>query len=229
MKAYPTDTGDDLLRLDGANDLFVRFDIGISWLYPQGDDHFARHWLVVIGLQKDDRYRVVYEASGTLPEIAAAAVDAKDRFLVKRVWVNLNQIACVSYLQDHDGLTNYATKGKDSHGEPIYTNPPEYWAHFRGRDRKKYCADLQAVPDVFITDLQAGIDLVVGLMEVRPKRFLIRKSCGKSHWITGAQLPEMLTHPLMRAIAWPIMAMEQERQVLGRVFEPTKPRYGNLT
>lgn len=215
----------DGLLVDGVT--FHRFDIGIRWLNPRGHDHFAQHWLAVVGQTLEFEYWIYFEASGALSEIAESAVDAKDRFLVERVWIDPTQLSSAAYMQEWDGLTQYkVTDKKDLLGKPKYLNPPERWPHFRGRDEDRFCAMLCAVPEIIRNDPQAGIDLVVHL--INEGRLVIRKWCPQSVWVTGAQLPEMLEHPLMSAIAWPLMMLENEKALQGKNQDAHSPRYGNL-
>lgn len=196
----------DTLKVDGIDGEFIRFDIGIGWLNPKGDDHFARHWIAVIGQHKSGYYLQAGEASGSLADIAEAAVNFKDRFLVERVWLDSTAMSSASYLEEWDGLTQYKEDGKDRRGKPKYLHKPDYWPHFRNRET---LAALHKVPDVFKLDLQGCIDLVGKL--AKDKLFKIRKVCPRSIWVLGSSLEEMLNHPLMKAIALPLAIMEVER------------------
>lgn len=215
----------ETLQVEGIDGKFIRFDIGIGWLDPKGDDHFAKHWITVIGQHEDGYYLQAGEASGSLAEIAEAAVDFKDRFLVERIWLDSTALSSASYLEEWDGLTQYKEDGKDFRDKVKYLHTHERWPHFRKRD---LVAMIHKVPDVFRNDLQGCID-VVGQLK-KDKLLKVRKVCPRSVWVLGSSLEEMLSHPLMKALAWPISIMESEKRVVDvEVADERYPRFKRTT
>lgn len=198
----------ETLHIDGIEGNFKQFDIGIGWLDPKGHDHFMEHWISVVGQHEDGWYLQAAEASGSLPEIAAAAVDFKDRFFAERIWLDDTALSSASFLQEWDGLTEYKEDGKDRRGKVKYLHKPDHWPHYRNRET---LAMLHGVPDLFKSDFQGCIDIVGQL--VKDKTLKIRKTCPRSVWVCGASLEEMLSHPLMKALAWPITIMETEKRI----------------
>ena len=100
---------------------YRRFEGAIAWLDPDLADHGAHNWLVIVGEQEDGAYCVEEEHFGSLDQIATAAVDAKDRFLMKRIYVDDTNIGAVRALRDVrqvDGLTGYDTAGDSPLGIP---------------------------------------------------------------------------------------------------------------
>lgn len=214
----------DLIGIDGVKEKFKRFDMGIGWLDPKGDDNFARHWLVVVGQQENNEYVVAHEASGTLVDVASAAVDAKDRFLVERCWLDATVVSSSALLQSWDGLTEYKYNGYDQRKKKQYLHKPEHWSNFRNRDTT---LTLFPVPALYRADFQSCVDLFVSLL--KDKRLSLRKACPMAWKIQGESLETLLTHPIMKAIAWPLKMMEEEQRFYGGAKTKTSlPRYGNL-
>jgi len=197
---------------------FIRFDMGIGWLDPKGDDRFAKHWLAVVGQHKDGYYLVAGEAYGSLADIAEAAVNFKDRFLVERTWLDSTAQASASYLEEWDGLTQYKPNGEDLRGKVKYLHKPDHWPHYRNRET---VTTLHKTPAVFSNDLQGCVDLVRKLQ--KDKLLKLRKVCPEAVWVVGSSLEEMLRHPLMKAFALPIAIMETER-VYSVEDKPEKPK-----
>ncbi len=182
---------------------FKKILAAIGWLDLHGEGTAAKHALLVAGIQEDDRFNVIEEYSGTLPEIAEHATNAKDRLLIRHIWLDNGLMVNMLELYDHDGLTKYVSHGEDREGNTIWEHPDDHWPHFRNRETK---AALLGVPPDVRGNLVAGADRIE--RQVRSKMLLIRTSCTEITGCLAQALKDVINHPAFQALMWLTWVMD---------------------
>lgn len=217
------DEKDDVYCVEGNPEAprFNQICGGIGWLDEKGRDKAAFHWFVVLGETEDKRLLFLEEDIGPMSKIKAKAVDAKDRLMIRRIYLDDRPELLVRDLRDHDGLTRYLHSGRDALKRIQYLNKPEHWPHYRDRET---VATLIPVPEDQLLDIQAGIERLDG--DIRAKRTTIHHSC--RHLQAAWRLPpkDALTHPGILAAVWAHNAMRRRQEVKKDV--KAVPLYGNI-
>jgi hypothetical protein len=183
---------------------FKRFEGAIGWLDPQGHDHYATHWFVVIGEAEDGKLVVTTEAFGDLARLTTQLVDWKDRLLIKRIYIDDSEEETIKQLRKIDGLCSYQHHGTDIFDRKLWARHESTWTHFRDRETT---AALLPVPEEIKTDLMGGRDLLLGLQHA--ERLSARRVCPRTSWLFCQEPPldQILRHPLMKALIYVVSMM----------------------
>lgn len=202
---------------------FKEIVAGVGWLDPKGDDMALLNWGVVIGHKEDGGYSVLGEITGDVMSLCEKLTAAKDTLLIQRIFCDRTLPQLTKVLVDHDGLTRYFSKGKDVFDREQYLNPPEHWPTFRDRETK---ATLIPLVEDLTADMQAAVELVRRLVDGAALK--IRSECPNMMRIVRLSLDELLTHPGIKALAYPLTILEREKA--RRTTTDRKPPiiYGNL-
>lgn len=236
MKAYRLPRNDLLeireLDKDGTekrlqnSPLFKRFIAVIGWLDPKGADLRAENWLSVIGEEEGGDYMVWAEVMGSLPKLAADAINLKDLLLISRIYVSGKNAQGVLALRRIDGLTKYEWLGTDRAGNKIWANKAEVWPHFRDYETT---ASLITIPQEITADMGAGYELIRQLDA--HNKFTVRWACPRSLELLkqGPPYDRTIEHPLGEALISGFVMLERTKQKeTTRKKERKQPVYGNL-
>ena len=214
---------DGLLVLSSPNaPRFKMFSLGLGYADPTSDE--SLHACVLAGKTSDDRIIIMAEFLGILEDVLWECVNLKDRFLVKRLWVDTRDKELLRLILDVDGLTKYRNLGLDNFGSPIYEHRATTWPHFRDRDTTLFVTGISSA--IHASPL-GGIDRVVGM--VKRGEVTLHKDCSQCDWILSQQtMAEVIKRALTKAIVYCINGFSSEDEADRKPFVPTNV-YGNLT
>lgn len=182
---------------------------GIGWLNTQEQDHYAYNWLVVIGEAEDNSYTVISESFGSINVIAKESVNAKDRFLLSRIYADDTETENIKHLRQYDGLAAYHIYGKDGMGSIRFVRKPRDWEYFRDRDT--VCSIAAVSPDIR-ENLPFGIEL---LKQLRSEgRLILRPECPRCDWVIRQRPPyvDVIKHPLAHALIYVLATLERNKR-----------------
>ena len=202
-----------------------------AWGWPdlakQGP--YAQTWFTVIGEQEDGIYAVLTEVSGDLGDVAKVAINQKDIFLLKSMFVDKTDEESLRFLRNPDncdGLTYYAWDDWDKDmDKPTYRRLGSHWPHFR--DYETYAA-LVPVRDTIRLNIRSGYDRLVAM--VADGRLVITPSCRESQDLIRARPPlrDIIEHPLTKALVWCVSMMELNKSGPAIEKGAAEPWYQNL-
>lgn len=214
---------------------FRRIEGAFGWLDPQPRYymHGGTNWFACIGEMENGVYFLLEEHSGRLADLGKVAVDAKDRYFIRRIHVERGDGKNVESLEDpklYDGLCTYGNNGEATYGSGIlqYWHSYDYWPNYRDRFTK---ATLIPVPEELTNTF--GIAQCYEIMQRlgREGRWQIRQGCTVAIQLFEKKPPleDVFQHPLLKAIVWTLAMMEESAWKSGGDQEKQpKPWYGNL-
>lgn len=173
---------------------FKEFVMGVGWLDPQGQDHFAANWALVLGVQEDGRYAAITESTG-IEDFAKKLVALKDTYLVQRIFAEQTEQTedQIRELRWKPGLCFY--KG--------YRDKAGKWKH-TGNDTPTF-RDYQTVASV--TGVEGVEATAAAVMErlrglVKSTDLIVRNDCPRFQWILRQRAPfnRVFRHPLFKAV-----------------------------
>lgn len=220
MKAYRNDrtglleikevdekTGQEI-RLPGSP-LFRCFEGAFGWPSLLKQEHYSKHWLLIVGRREDGVLAYFMEVSGDLNKVGMAAIDWKDRLLISRFHAtaeNLHSLAMLRNPEYFDGLCEYGSDGEED-GIPLWWHEQSHWKYFRDRDTYAPIVTVDSETQANIVPGQQLIRRLAedGLAKIRPE-CLVFGSVIKQR----PPLEDLVTHPLIRAAVWVTTAMERD-------------------
>ena len=201
---------------------FKLFSMGLGYADPTVDE--SLHACVLAGKTSDDRIIILAEFLGILEDVLWECVNLKDRFIVKRLWVDTKDKELLRLILDMDGLTKYRSLGLNNFGDPIYENSSKTWPFFRDRSTLLF---VTGIPSFIQASPLGGIDRLVGM--VKKGELTLHSSCGQCAWILDQQtVGEVIKRPLTKAMVYAINGFSSEDEADRKPFVPTNV-YGNLT
>jgi hypothetical protein len=96
--------------------------------------YLNHHSVAVVGRGEDKVLHILEGHFGFLDDVTKAAVDLKDRFYVKRAWIDRSPDALVMEMRQAEGLSRYSWQQDKLLNRKKYRNPPETWENFRSYD-----------------------------------------------------------------------------------------------
>ena len=198
---------------DNAAPKFTDIEGALGWLDPSGEDHAAKHALLVGGVQEDGRFRVILEYQGHAGELADMCVDVKDALLVERFWCDGTPDSTLTQLRVQDGLTHYINWGFDRVGNILWhvLEPEKKWRYFRAQ---RPIAHIVPVPDYIRVDIQGGLDRLVAL--AHEKQLIVTKGCQVVEWVLAEKRKEIERHPVTHALIWLTWALQERAEMSKR-------------
>jgi len=200
---------------------FRRFEAAFGWMPPGPDsERKAIHALIVAGEEEDESWTHFEEYMGPLDRIVDAAISAKDRLWLPRIWCDPTGLSNLIAVRKVDGLTHYDIAGDDVFKRPVYVekHPEERWPHFTAE--RRVCS-LNAVPDHIHADLAAGYERVRTAINRRGKYQLrYHDDIKEAAWCTEnhPNPKEIFDHPVLVALSFGVWALERYRK------EPEAPK-----
>jgi hypothetical protein len=211
---------DSTLAVSGTTrvEKFNKIWAGIGW--PDREDGY----ICVAGERLDGRYHCMWEKPGGLWELGEAAVEAKDRFLVDRIWVDAGDELSTSYLRTLDGLSFYDEEDDYPDGSWIPARPASRRDHFRDLGT---VATVSPIPERIAANYRSALETIKGLV-MKGGLIIHESNCPRLLYVLRQPLQEMLASPVTKGLAWVIAALEISRGVSGAGLDEHSPWYGNL-
>ncbi len=194
---------DETLAVSGTQraEKFNKIWAGIGW--PDMDDGY----ICVVGERVDSRYHCIWEKQGGLWELGTAAVDAKDRLLVDRIWVDGADRISTSYFRTLDGLCFYDED--DTQTLPDPEEAPFKWEHFRDLDT---VAGVIPVPDRITSNYRSALEMIRGV--IAADRLVIHEqNCPRLVYALRQPLEDLLRSPVMKALVWVVSGLEESNGI----------------
>jgi hypothetical protein len=194
-------TPDGTIAASGATSVvsFNAIWAGVGW--PELDHGH----LCVVGDRLDGLYHALWEKSGGLWELGAAAVEARERFLIDRVVLDGRDELSTAYLRTLDGLSCVAEIAKDR-VEP------------RLRPLKPRAATSRAALDVAVVAVHERISanyraaLEKTRQVIMTGRLLVHEAnCPRLLYALRQPLDDLLKSPAMKSLVWVLTAFEESR------------------
>jgi hypothetical protein len=202
---------------------FKELVAGVGWADPDGADTAAENWAVLLGLVEDGSVHIIEERYADIPRLCSMLTDLKDQYLIQRIFTDREKPQLLSLLWQHDGLTAYNSKGKNAMGREQYWHKHNYWPHFRDRDTK---ARLIPLVEDMTADVQAYVEIL--RQRLARKELTIRPACPQSIKLLRLLMGELIDHPIMRAIGYPLLVLDRESRRGTSDLPKPPPIYGNL-
>ncbi|MBM4328571.1 MAG: hypothetical protein FJ118_15575 [Deltaproteobacteria bacterium] len=197
MKARYLDNG--TIEVSGAVDLvkFNRIWAGIGW--PEKEPGC----LCVVGERTDNRYHALWEKQGGLVELADAAIEARDRFLIERVLVDPGDELSTSYLRSKPGLCFPETREQDSTILGPGNIRPKPAVSLNTRSLCVVAPVLGRVLENYRSALEKTRAVIM------EGRLLIHETnCPGVLYALRQPLEDLLKSPTMKALVWVVTALE---------------------
>jgi hypothetical protein len=189
---------DGTIAVSGAtrSEEFEEIAAGIGW--PDLDPGC----LCVVGRRSDDRYHALWENQGGLWEIGAAAVEAKDRLLVDRIFVDARDDLSTSYLRTREGLTFH---GEDDTG---FADPGKVsGSGFPVSERGDAVAVVVPVREVLVLNYRSALERTREI--IMTGRLLVHESnCPGLVHTLRQPVEDLLGSPVMKALVWVVTGLE---------------------
>jgi hypothetical protein len=189
---------------DPAAPRFKEFVAGVGWMDPTGTELELMNWATIVGHREDGEYEVVEEICSNLSGLCDKLTDAKDRWMVKRIFCDRSNPTHIEVLSKHDGLVRYFHSGRTRAGKKLWLHPNDHWAHFRSRER---IALIPLIEQLTVDTLSAA-ELVDRLTS---KGLLGVRGCPRLEKIMGLSPAEVVRHPAIKALAYPLIVLEREK------------------
>lgn len=202
---------------------FKELVAGVGWADPTGADTAAENWAILVGHREDNTVEIVEERHADIPRLCDQLTDLKDQYLIQRIFVDRQKPQLISMLWQHDGLTAYNSQGKNEFGREQYWHGPDHWPHFRDRNT---LARLVPLLEELTADVQAYVEIL--RQRLSRKELTIRAACPQSIKLLRLLMGELVEHPIMRAIGYPLLVLDREaRRGTGDIPKPPQI-YSNL-
>ncbi|MEW6533313.1 MAG: hypothetical protein AB1473_20950 [Thermodesulfobacteriota bacterium] len=216
MKARYLDNG--TIAVSGTWDLvtFNRIWAGIGW--PEKEPGY----LCVVGERTDNRYHALWEKRGGLLELAEAAIQAKERFLIERILVDSADDLSTSYLRTKPGLC-FSERG-DEDGTMLRPGDirPRPAVSLNPRSMCVVAPVLNRVLENYRSALEKTRAVIV------QGRLLIHESnCPGLLYALRQPLEDLLKSPAMKALVWVVTALETAQGNGDLVEASQEPWYMN--
>ena len=205
---------------------FVCTEGAFGWVDLQAKDKDASFpWFVAAGLSDEDNIYMLEAYKAPLYELARKAVDSKDRLLIRKIYADASETDMMLFLRHKcDGLSNYASFGRDPLGYEQYVNKEEEWPNFRSRTT---VASLSPVIQKDLSNFRAGYERLVD--EIAKQTTIIDGGAMVLNNVLSPPLQEVFNHPALRAMIWVhnglLRILDQRR--FGKTYDDRSP-YGNL-
>ena len=199
-------TDAEFLKLNNPKaPLFNSFTAAIGFLDPAGEGPAGQHCVILGGIQQDERFLILDEQSGDIVSVLEATLSFKDRFLVKEIWAEMDNLSLASIIWKTDGLSQYQSYGKDPVGQEIWWHPSSYWPHFRSRD---HIAMVGNVP----LDVRASTTTGDKVVEMsKAEQLLVHPRCVNVQWCLDQPKPsDVSNHPVFKALVYLVWARERQ-------------------
>jgi hypothetical protein len=197
MQARYLDNG--AIEVSGAIEAvtFNRIWAGIGW--PEKDPGC----LCVVGERTDNRYHALWEKRGGLVELADAAIEAKDRFLIEGILVDPADELSTSYLRNKPGLCFPETADQDStilRPRDVRPKPPV------ALNPRSMCVIAPVLSRV-LENYRSALEKTRGV--IMQGRLLIHETnCPGILYTLRQPLEDLLKSPIMKALVWVVTALE---------------------
>jgi hypothetical protein len=196
---------------------FNKIWAGIGW--PDQDTGY----ICVVGERTDGNYHCLWEKRGGLWELGAAALEAKDRFLVDLIWVDARDDLATSYLRTLEGLCFYEPAADKGSARPA-SNIPSAPSPFRALDST---ATIAAVPEKVVANYRSALEKTRGV--ILAGRLLIHETnCPLLVYTLRQPLEELLKSPVMKALVWVLTSLEEAKGNGLLEPPPQEPWYTNI-
>jgi hypothetical protein len=194
---------DETLVVSGTQkaEKFNKMWAGIGW--PDLDDGY----ICVVGERVDSRYHCIWEKLGGLWELGSSAIDAKDRLLVDRIWVDARDEISTSYFRTLDGLCFYDED--DSHVLLEPQQASSKWEHFRDLDT---VATVVPVPERITSNYRSALEMIRGVI-AEGKLMIHEQNCPRLVYALRQPLEDLLRSPVMKALVWVVSALEESNGI----------------
>jgi hypothetical protein len=194
---------------------FERIRAGIGW--PDLDPGC----ICVVGERTDERYHALWEKQGGLWEIGDAALEAKDRLLVDRIFVDARDDLSTSYLRTLEGLTFYDEGDSNSTGFPPGSSSE--FPFYRDRDT---IAAVVPVRERVAANYRSALERTREII-MRGRLLVHESNCPRLVYTLRQPVEELLGSPVMKALVWVVTALEDSRGDTSLEDPPREPWYGN--
>ncbi|MFZ5867830.1 MAG: hypothetical protein ACOYXY_18240 [Thermodesulfobacteriota bacterium] len=200
MQARYLDNGS--IEVSGAIEVvtFNRIWVGIGW--PEKDPGC----LCVVGERTDNRYHAIWEKRGGLVELADAAIEAKDRFLIDRILVDPADELSTAYLRNKPGLCFPETEDEDGTIlRPGDTRPKVTVSH----NSRSLCVVAPVLSRV-LENYRSALEKTRAV--IMQGRLLIHETnCPGILYTLRQPLEDLLKSPTMKALVWVVTALESDQ------------------
>jgi hypothetical protein len=197
MQARYLDNG--IIEVSGTVDLvtFNRIWAGIGW--PEKDPGC----LCVVGERTDNRYHALREKRSGLVELADAAIEARDRFLIERILVDPRDQLSTSYLRTKPGLCFPETEEQDStllRPGDIRPKPPV------ALNTRSLCVVAPVLGRV-LENYRSALEKTRAVI-VQGRLLIHETNCPGLLYTLRQPLEDLLKSPTMKALVWVVTALE---------------------
>ena len=108
---------------------------GVGWMDPTGSELELMNWATIVGHREDGEYELLEEICTNLSDLCEKLTDAKDRWLVQRIFCDRSNVLHLKTVAEHDGLVEYFHAGTNQRGEKMWLHSNDHWPNFRSRER----------------------------------------------------------------------------------------------
>jgi hypothetical protein len=179
---------------------------GIGWADPTGEDLGRKNWGVLVGLKEDGVYSVMQEFFGSMSELCKSLTSAKDELLIQRIFCDRMFPELILELLEYDGLTDYRSEGMTQRGQIQYLHSTSFWPTFRSRSTT---ARLIPLNERLTANMRGAFETVSRLITFGQLK--IRPSLANLMRVQRLPMDDLLRHPAVHALAYPLIALEREK------------------
>lgn len=195
---------------------FARIWAGIGW--PDKEPGY----LCVVGRRFDGRVHALWEKRGGLWEMGAAALEAKERFLVERIMVDASDQLATSYLRTLDGLCFFDQEPRDLPPESAHVR-----LHADGPDEPGTVTTVVPVPAQITEHYRSALEKVRGV--IMADRLLVHEAnCLRLVYTLRQPLDELVRSPVMKALVWVVSVLDEYENGNGASEAGPPPWYVNV-
>ncbi len=196
---------------------FKKIWAGIGW--PDSEAGY----ICVVGERADQRYHALWEKTGGLWELGAAAVEANNRLLVDCIWVDTRDAVATSYLRTLPGLCFHEEPPKRGSTTGTGVHSPAKASRLTERETT---ASVMPVHERATANYRSALENTRGVI-MASNLLIYEQNCPKLVYALRQPLEDLLRSPVMKALVWVLTALEGAGRNSGLELSTSDPWYVN--
>lgn len=197
--------------------VFERMEAGVGW------PDLEPGYVLVVGERLDGLYHCLWERQGGLWELGSAAREARENFLVDRVWVDGSDSVSTSYLRTLNGLC-FQEKSAQTVGQRIIGR-----TGFTARlppTTEEHPISVALIQEAVAVNFRSSLERTREV--VMTGRIMIHEgNCPRLTYMLRQPLEAMLKSPVIKGLVWVVSALELTGNSSAEPAAPRAPWYAN--